>query len=1485
MAVLPDSAVETPDPAAPRRRVWRRVGLAVAGTGLLALIALFWPGWPLHPLAAVAAYCARSQGLELHVRSPWLRLHPDLTAQVTAAEIRLGDRTHPDALVLNRLDVRWRTADLLGARFAPRSVHLDDVAATVLAGANGRPHFITLPEPAQKPAAPAFTPADLPENALPAIGRPLTVDITRTHLRLPAGLPVGEVTTGPMTFTASREQAGSVEFTGALDLRIDRHTGSITFEGQLDLVRDWLGRFQLNLQAAPDAAAPATRITLTAGRTAADQPATASLRIQDCAPGAWLALLGRTDLPKLDGRFDAAFDARGDPLKRRLDFASVRIDTGEFLLTQPAWLARPLTLSPVHFAIQTEDNGAKGHLDAFVTRAGPLALTCSGLAWQSSGNVVAGGGQLQLAAVPLADLLDWLPADLRRQLPLSAAEAAEIGLAATTLQLDVTGDRTAGAPVLRFNVRSGLALNQEQVAVTANGDLDLATRRASVKVVLPDFVQARWQLALLRRFPVPELAAPLRAELNLRGRWPDTLDEARWSIVAGQGHVIPKGPTLRWLAQPFPITSFTLTGRLHDGQKNLSIEQLDLVSGRAHLALERTELNSTHALTATTGTSRARVALKLERWYAADFLPLLGPELQSVVAPAAEDLAQIGLEKLETAAELGFSRHPWIDPSLTTLAGTQTALVRIGEELIPVDAIWKFDPATRRVAVSLLLKNLRPDRLALAALKNTPIPSSALDLAFNVNLEVSADPYAQSLDLMKLKAAVRVDAEGGRIKANPLLAADLPVKHLAMAASAQILPLRLEKLKVSADFAGPTLLIEDANLDFSETGRSGLQLTLREFPLDWAYARVPAAGKPPLLKDARLRGRLAQLALRAEFRTPTAAEPNPPPTSLSLNTDLHELGLRLAPDSPELVAAHVALSGDLDRLTLLVARASTDGLVLTDLKVAVTTPLTPARAASISTTAEADLAHVPAWLAAARPWVTLPSLPDLTGLAGQVTVGLTASTPLDPAKLATDLRAKADINARQIALPPSLLPASVRIGPAALALTTNITGQNAAGTLTWKPRSLTVGAWLKGVPSLEASYALTPQALDIHPRLDLAGTVIDVPALCWRKPVGQPAHLVVDTRYTPAVAAAPARLSANVTTAGLIISPLSTRIDADLADDRHPSLNLAEGVTRLQLRDTRIGLSTLELDASRAADGATDLHLRAPVIDAIAWISQLSPSLVAWNQTPATPAPAAPAATTSTPAATVALQPLDLPAINLRVDIERMPVAPSCQLTRIGLAMNLRDGLPASLALAARTSETGSLDLQLTPGPGRLPWRCTLIDLGGWLRTGASPLPLLPPGPLPADSPLETLRTLPAAVVGGDITMKGTLDWRDPKNTVDGGLQIDRLTLQQEIKFLSKIAALINKRVMLRVPFKVFDVPTFTASPAFVSMKKIRIEGPLTLTSDHLDLDLNREEIDMGGKVLGIGFEVAGPIADPRFYLTDKNLLIKGITQQDDFDW
>ena len=1483
MAVLsPDTAIAPADVT--RRRRWKRLGLATLAIPVIAGITLFWPGWPLHPLAALVSYRARAQGVELHLRSPWLRLHTDLTAHMNVAEIRLGDPANPDALALKKLNVQWRLGDLVHARLAPETIRLDEAGGTLRVDEHGSLQFIAFPATTPSPSAPAFTPADLPANMLPAEGRSLSVTIARTHLRLPPGQAVAEVATGPVTLSLSQPKTGSLDLAGSLDLRAKNRSGSVQFEGRLDLVRDWLGRFQLNANAAPDAASPAARVTVAASRLATGQPATVSLKVNDCAPGGWLALLGRPDLPVIDGRVEVEIEARGDPFQRHLDSASALIKTTALTVTQPALLTRPLTVTPLRIAFRAEDNGARGQLEPFATEAGPLALSCTGITWQTQGTAISGSGQLKLAAVPLVRLIEWLPPDLRSRITLTTEEAAEIGLVDTTVTLAVAGDRSTGLPPLHVSTRSGVTFNQELLAIEAEADLEAATKLADVKIVVPDFVQARWQLALLRRFPVPELAAPLRAEFHLRGRWPDTLEEARWRIVAGQGHVVPKGPSLRWLAHPFPITSFTLTGRLLDGKKRLTIEQLDFVSGRAHLALERTELNSSQALTSTAGASSARVALKLERWYASDFLPLLGPELQSVVAPAAEDLAQIGLERLETAAELGFSNLPWIDPALNTLTGTQAALVRIGEEIIPVDAVWKFDPASRRVSVSLQLKNLRPDRLSLAALKNSTIPAAALDLAFAVNLEVSADPYAQSLDLMKLKAGVRVEAEGGRIKTNPLLAADLPIKHLLMDASAQILPLRLEKLKVSADFAGPTLLIEDARIDFGDAGRSGMQLTLRELPLDWAYARVPAAWKPAALNNAQVRGHLDKLDLRAEFLTPTATGTSPPPSALTLSADLRDLGLRLA-QCPEFAVPRLAISGDLDRLDVLLDRASTDGIAFTDLKLAVSTPLAPQRAATASGTMNVDLARLPALLPAARQWISLPADLDLTGLAGNATLGFTASTPLDPVKLTTDLRAKLDFTARQVVAPPSLLPATVRVGPSALAFTAEVSGQNATGKASWRPANLVIAPWLKGTPTLDATYSLTSQALELHPQLDLANTVIDVPELCWHKSVGLPARLLADLRYTLRTPTAPARASAILNAEGLVAIPFRTRVEADLSDDQRPALNLMAGIARVQVRDTVIGNSSLELDAHRLTDGTTQINLRSPLIDFSEWITQLAPAITAWNQaSPTTPAKPAPPAATAPPPAT-AIPVLALPALNVQADIARVALSPSQSLTGIAVTATLRDGLPNTVKFAASAGEKTTLKLHLESASGRQPWSFQLTDIGGWLRAGAAPLVLIPASPALPDSPLETLRTLPPAFSGGDVTIKGTANWRDSVSTLDGSARIDRLVLEQEVVFLRKIAALVKKRVILQVPFKVFDVPAFTASPTKLALRNVRIEGPLTVTSDHLDLDFTKNEIDMGGKVLGIGFEVAGSMDDPRFYLTEKNLLVKGLTTQEDFDW
>lgn len=1465
------------------RRRFKQIGAAfLVLTGLLAG-SLVWPGWPLHPLASIASSRARMQGLELQTESPWLRLHTDGTLRLRVSKIRIGDAAAPDALTIDDLLLRWRLGDLFSARLAPESVQIAETVATIGTDEQGRPRFIALPSAPDAADVAPFTPADLPMRFLPAANRTLSLAVERARIALPSGLPVREISSGPVSLTLARPQADHLDLAASLDLRADQRAGSLKFDGSLALVRDWLGRIHLEGSATPDDSSPATRVTLDAARTASAQTATLALRVNDCSPGAWLALLSLPDLPAITGQLDLELDASGDPLKRRLDDIAVRLKTTALTLSQPTLLTRPLDVSPVDISLRIEDHGARGRLDAFSLDAGPLSLGSTGVSWKTEGKIMSGGGRFTTGAVALPALLEWLPPEYGTNLPFNTDEASEIGLAATETDLDITGDLANGPAHLRFSSRGGLDLNRERLAIEASGDIDAAARTVSLNLALPDFVQARWQLAVLRRLTLPDLAAPLRAEISLRARWPDTIEEARWSVIAGEGHVVPKGPSLRWLARPFPITSFTLAGGLRENHKKLSIDTLELVSGRARLALERTELRSSQSLTTATGGADARVSLMLERWYAADFLPLLGPGLQTVVAPVAEDIAKIGLERLVTSAELGFANRPWNDPSINTLNGTQNALVRIGDELVPLDAVWSFDPATRRVSASLGMKDIRPDRLRLSALKNTPIPAEALDLSLAAQLDVSADPYAQSIDRMQLSAGVRVTARDGRIRANPLLAADLPVKHLELSASARILPLRLEKLRAFADFDGPQLLVEDTNLDFGATGRSGLQLTLRDVPLDWARARVPADWIPVELKDASIRGRLTQLGLRAEFFAPTAAEPAPKPASLALSADIRELAAGL-PGLPEVSAPRIGISGGLDKLDVTAERVSTDGLTLSGLSVSVSRPLEAERGASAQGSLDADLSRIPAILTSLREQVAIPL--DLTGLAGRATVKFNASAPLAPDKLAASLKAKTDISAEDLVIPPALLPAGVTVGPSALALSADVAGENASGSVNWRPASLVVAPWLKGAPIFDATFTLSPQTADTRTRIDLAATVIDAPEICWSKSAGRPASVSADARYTPSAADSPARVTALISTSGLVLSPLGARIEADLSDDRHPGLNLADGIARVSVRDAALGATALELDATRAPDGATRVDLRSPRLDLAGWIVQLEPLLSAWNRLPPPPPAGAKPAAPATPPAGPPVPPLALPALDVTARFDRVTLAPSRQLTAVTLDAALRDGLPSRLKFSADAGPSATLRVNLdTAASGRQPWNITLTDLGDWLNTATAPLALLPADKIAPGSTFDTLRALDTALIGGDLSLKGTADLRDAKNTLDGSAQIERLTLEQELTFLAKIAALVKKRVILQVPFKVFDMPAFTASPARIAIRKMRIDGPLDVTSDKLVLDFANDQIDMNGKVLGVGFEVAGPLDDPRFYLSEKNIIVKGLTTQDDFDW
>ncbi len=1481
-------------------RWWRWLWRGVLATGCLAFLALWWPGWPLHPLAFMAAQQMRGEGLQILIESPWLRARPDGTLQLLVARVSVGDAVQSEALVLESLSVRWRLLDLVRARWLPKSIQLADVAGTLRTDPAGKTQLIALPG-ATRPAAsstatPAFALADLPANLLPSVGQTLNVQLDRARLRLPPGFGVGLIGADPVKMNLHRSHAGQVDLDGSLDLHVDGRPGSAQFSGQFPLTRAWLGQFKASVAVAQAEHAPATHLSFAAARTSASAPATLELQVIDCPLGDWLTLLNRADLPRISGLINLDVSLSGDPLRLRLDSAAAYLATTALTVTQSALLVRPLKVAPLRFALHVEDNGARGRVEAFTVQAGPVTLRSPGLSWQSQGTALTGDGRVELAALPLPALMEWLPAGLRAKLGLTAGECAELGLGATKFDLHFTGDHAAGLPRLHCATRTGITVNKEVVAVEAGGDFDPATGLVETQVTLPDFVEARWELAVLRRFPIPDLDAPLRAEFKLRGRWPFTLEEVRWRIVAGAGRVVPRGPSLRWLAQPFPVSSFTLNGHLDEGLQHLAVEQMEFVSGRARLALECIELRSPQPLTAASqrGGAVAHLNLKLEQWYAADFLPLLGPGLQSLVAPFAEDLALFGLEWLETGIELSFAVLPWIDPKITALKGTQAALFRIGEERVPVDVVWRFDPALRRVAAAARLEGLRLNRLPLATLRcQAPMPLEAIELPLNIDVEVSADPFADSLEHMAATATVRLSAEKGRVKANPWLGADLPVEHLLVAGAAGILPLRFERLKVEADFGGPSLLIDDARMELGQELKGALHLRLRDVPLDWAYARVPVVFRPAQLNGAELHGRLVQLDLQSEFKA-TATDSRPALTALTLSADLQKISLHL-PGRTAVAVQRLELSGGLDRLLLLIDRASTDGVELTNFTTTIDQPLAPSRHAQVTGNVTIDLARLPALLATCKAEVPLPTGLDLDRLAGHATVRFSASAPLDPAKVATDLRAEVAVAASKVVFP--LVPKEIRLGQSSLDLQAEVTGSTVRGRYRWQPETLAIAPWIDGTTNVTGTFALTPQTVDIHNEIDLTAAHVAVPFLLWSKATGRPAGIVSDSRLTARTPTVPARLASAIDAQGLLVSPLRTRAEADLSDNLLPALNLLPGVARLQLRDTVIGRSACEFDATPATGGATQLTLRSPLFDLTEWITLVTPAITAWSEEQARvvamtvpPAPASrpyappPAPESASPSTTV-IPVLPLPALDFQADIAQLKLAPAQQLTGIALTAELRDGLPRRLKLTGAAGEKTRVDLQLDPAVGRQPWRFALTDVGGWLHAAAAPVAFLPAGARPMNSLLATFLPLSDSFAGGDLALQGTLDWRNPTNTLDGSIRADRLVLIHELDFLSRIAALVKKRVILKIPFKVFEVAGFTASPTALSLRQLRLEGPINLTAEYINLDLARSLIDMRGKVLGINFDVAGPLSNPSFYLTDKSPLLKGLTQENEFEW
>lgn len=246
--------------------------------------------------------------------------------------------------------------------------------------------------------------------------------------------------------------------------------------------------------------------------------------------------------------------------------------------------------------------------------------------------------------------------------------------------------------------------------------------------------------------------------------------------------------------------------------------------------------------------------------------------------------------------------------------------------------------------------------------------------------------------------------------------------------------------------------------------------------------------------------------------------------------------------------------------------------------------------------------------------------------------------------------------------------------------------------------------------------------------------------------------------------------------------------------------------------------------------------------------------------------------------------PAPLPEIRLEIALDRIHLAREREIGTLHTSLHLVDGWPRQLAFALSEGENR---ISLSIEPETSGWSTTfyLSKVHHWLATTVAPLHFYQSPIFRSHETIKRLRNLPDSIDQGDFRFRGNFTVQPALTASLRDISLAGLILRTEVTFLSRIAALVDRRVMLLVPFKEFRINSLTYdATGLLSANDIFIDGPINLGLDLARFNTRSFETLIQGRVFGIAFEVVGTAPDLSFYLQEKPV-IRAITVQDDFDW
>jgi hypothetical protein len=326
------------------------------------------------------------------------------------------------------------------------------------------------------------------------------------------------------------------------------------------------------------------------------------------------------------------------------------------------------------------------------------------------------------------------------------------------------------------------------------------------------------------------------------------------------------------------------------------------------------------------------------------------------------------------------------------------------------------------------------------------------------------------------------------------------------------------------------------------------------------------------------------------------------------------------------------------------------------------------------------------------------------------------------------------------------------------------------------------------------------------------------------------------------------------------------------SDDRQP--------VDLEITKADYGATSLQASFHRSPAGTRILSVTGTRLDAAPW---LRAAVAIGDAIPAPKAGAAPVRPLGAEARAVAGSPAALEA-DIRIDEIATGPGETARDLR-ARAIWTAEG-PVALSLDALSGPGRRLHADLSGPDNRRVVRLEIEDVAAWARQGAAPWPDAAKLTGTVSQRIAQLAAIPATISGGNLVAEATLE-PGAKAWFRARIALDHAVLVSAPRVLNLLAMKSRRALETAPAVEHLGLEDITVEQAQVRVGRIDIQGSGfvdKLKVDHAACTLADRQLHVDGSFFGIGYEVAGTVADPQVYLKD-NALLKAIGRPNEFEF